>query len=309
MFRHFIGNVFLLDQIPTRENIQLSLPLPDDINLSTSELEHIDITQEQKTKIISEERTIKTIIGDDFNLIQTNKRSQVKSIITELQQHTSAWNGLNYINSQDPNDWEYILKRILYLMRYRKDDKEKIMDLIKICYNNWSRPLNAILEDLRDCDISIDEYFSLEKKLTFDIASFLSDFNIIQKRILDIDADIEPFIAKIRSAFLPSTVFNLEEFGLPRMIARKIQNSKLVDFEDVSDNNALKEVVVSRQLEEVKNEDGSYQGSPDAIVNMFGKVKPFNEKDKYSKGMFEDLEIDNDLNQIIKVIDEYNNGE
>lgn len=106
------------------------------------------------------------------------------------------------------------------------------MDLIKICYNNWSRPLNAILEDLRDCDISIDEYFSLEKKLTFDIASFLSDFNIIQKRILDIDADIEPFIAKIRSAFLPSTVFNLEEFGLPRMIARKIQNSKLVDFEE-----------------------------------------------------------------------------
>lgn len=30
---------------------------------------------------------------------------------------------------------------------------------------------------------------------------------------------------------------------------------------------------------------------------------------KTSLGMFEDLEIDNDLNQIIKVIDEYNNGE
>ena len=26
------------------------------------------------------------------------------------------------------------------------------------------------------------------------------------------------------------------------------------------------------------------------IVNMFGKVKPFNENDKYSKGMFEDLD-------------------
>jgi hypothetical protein len=30
---------------------------------------------------------------------------------------------------------------------------------------------------------------------------------------------------------------------------------------------------------------------------------------KTSLGMFEDLEIDNDLDQIIKVIDEYNNGE
>ncbi len=232
MFRHFIGNVFLLDQIPSRENIQLSLPLPDDINLSTSELEHIDITQEQKTRIILEGKKLESLIGDDFNLLQTNKRSQIQSIITELQEHKSAWNGLNYINSQDPDDWEYILKRILYLMRYRKDDKDKIMDLIKICCNNWARPFNAILEDLKDCDISIDDYFSLEKKLTFDISSFLSDFNIIQKRILDIGVDIEPFITKIRNAFLPSTVFNLEEFGLPRMIARKIQNSKLVDFEE-----------------------------------------------------------------------------
>lgn len=31
----------------------------------------------------------------------------------------------------------------------------------------------------------------------------------------------------------------------------------IITYEDVSDNNALKEVVVSRQLEEVKNEDGS----------------------------------------------------
>jgi hypothetical protein len=30
---------------------------------------------------------------------------------------------------------------------------------------------------------------------------------------------------------------------------------------------------------------------------------------KTSLGMFEEMEIDNDLNEIIKVIDDYNNGE
>ena len=89
----------------------------------------------------------------------------------------------------------------------------------------------TILDELKGIDMGIEEYFSFEKKLTFDMASFLSDFNIIQKKILDITVDIEPFIMKIRSAFLPSVVFLLEEFGLPRTISRKIHDSHLVDFE------------------------------------------------------------------------------
>ena len=62
----------------------------------------------------------------------------------------------------------------------------------------------TILDELKDIDMGIEEYFSFEKKLTYDMASFLSDFNIIQKRVLNINADIEPFIIKIRNAFLDS---------------------------------------------------------------------------------------------------------
>ena len=90
----------------------------------------------------------------------------------------------------------------------------------------------TILDELKDIDMGIEEYFSFEKKLTFDMASFLSDFNIIQKKVLNIGVDIEPFIVKVRNAFLPSVVFLLEEFGLPRTISRKIQDSHLVDFEE-----------------------------------------------------------------------------
>ena len=44
--------------------------------------------------------------------------------------------------------------------------------------------------------------------------------------------DISPFIAKISHAFLPSVVYQLEEYGLPRMISKKVHRSKLINFFD-----------------------------------------------------------------------------
>lgn len=234
MFKHFIGKIFVLDKTPQNETIQLSLPLPEDIVLNEIELESIELPQNQKTKIIIDNKELESKIGDDYALIQTAKTSQIKTIVSELEKNKKKWNGLNYINSVNPDDWDYLLNNFLWMMRweYKQADKDKIVDAIKICSNNWSKPMVTILDELKDIDMSIEEYFSFEKKLTFDMASFLSDFNIIQKRILDIAVDIEPFIMKIRSAFLPSVVFLLEEFGLPRMISRKIYDSHLVDFEE-----------------------------------------------------------------------------
>ena len=135
--------------------------------------------------------------------------------------------------SLNTEDWTFLLNNFLWLMRwgYKQEEKDKNINAIKICSKNWNTPMAQILDQLKDIDMSIDEYFSFEKKLTFDMASFLSDFNIIQKKILNINVDIEPFITKISNAFLPAVVFQLEEFGLPRMISRKLQDAKIIDFE------------------------------------------------------------------------------
>ena len=48
-------------------------------------------------------------------------------------------------------------------------------------------------------------------------------------------ADLTPFINRLKVAFLPPRVYDLEEYGLPRMISRKIHLSGLLDMErDVS---------------------------------------------------------------------------
>lgn len=234
MFKHFIGKIYVLDKTPEMGNIQLSIPMPEDILLHDSDLENIELPQEQLTKIICENNEIKSKIGDDYALVQSTKISTIKAIVQELEKNKKKWNGLSHLNSDNPDDWDFLLNNFLWLMRWGNstDEKEKIINSIKICSKNWKTTTASILDELKDNDVGIDDYFLFEKKLTYDMTCFLSDFNIIQKRILNINVDIEPFIVKIRSAFMPQVVFLLEEFGLPRMIAKKIQDSSIVNFEE-----------------------------------------------------------------------------
>ena len=41
-----------------------------------------------------------------------------------------------------------------------------------------------------------------------------------------------PFISRVSHAFLPSVVYQLEEYGLPRMISRKLHQYGLINFLD-----------------------------------------------------------------------------
>jgi hypothetical protein len=87
--------------------------------------------------------------------------------------------------------------------------------------------------------------------VTFKLAATLSDINTLQKQILDNPTDISPFISKVSHAFLPAVVFQLEEYGLPRMITKKIHESGIIDFEkeciDLHDTlNDFKKITIHR---------------------------------------------------------------
>lgn len=64
-------------------------------------------------------------------------------------------------------------------------------------------------------------------------SALLNDLNTLQKRILkNKQYDISKFIKWCSNAFLPKVVFQLEEYGLPRIISKKIHESKVIDFYD-----------------------------------------------------------------------------
>ena len=117
-------------------------------------------------------------------------------------------------------------------MSYVGDPYEKVVAFIKILPLNWHKTIPEILELLSEYDFSISDFFKLEKKVTYNFVQFFTLFNHLQKSILGFGVDISPFIVKMKTAFLPPVVLQMEEFGLPRMISRKIHNAGLINFED-----------------------------------------------------------------------------
>jgi hypothetical protein len=73
----------------------------------------------------------------------------------------------------------------------------------------------------------------LEKKVSFDVSNIFNCVNILQKEILpNLNTDISIFVTKTHYAFLPKNVYLFEEYGLPRMISKKIHLSGLINIED-----------------------------------------------------------------------------
>ena len=108
--------------------------------------------------------------------------------------------------------------------------------LIKIAIwkmpDNWTRSIADIYSELSD--ISYEDLFSAERYLSYNLCSTLSVINVLKKSFDPTSPDISLFLGKAANAFLPKLVYQLEEYGLPRMISRKIQDSGLINFEDDS---------------------------------------------------------------------------
>ena len=90
--------------------------------------------------------------------------------------------------------------------------------------------------------IGYEDMFAFERTISFNISSTLSLVNYIKQVVYPGTPDISEFIHKASNAFLPKLVFQLEEYGLPRMISKKIQRSGSVNLE--YDNKEINTVIV-----------------------------------------------------------------
>ena len=247
MFKYFIGQIYILEKPPEQEHIQLNLEFPDDLlfNIEDHKIKS-ELTSEQIAKIMVDKEEMYDLLGKDVfnrlmkeNVFQLSNSDLIKKIASDIRNNPSKWNGLSYLNSDDVNNWDYHLSNILYLQpgiwgqgRYG-EQHPKFISFVKILSDNWNKSIPKLLVELNRYDINVDSFFELERNATFKFAALLNDVNILQKEILrDKQMDISPFISKISHAFLPSVVYQLEEYGLPRMISKKVHNSGLIDFFD-----------------------------------------------------------------------------
>jgi len=242
MFRHFIGKIYILDKPPVEEKTQLDLPFPEQIlgDLDEKVFEH-ELTKDQVAKIILYKQEMADILGEESfqrllldTKFQTSDSELIKKIAFDMKVNPQEWNGLGYLNSKYTSHWDRILYKIINLQPGGWDSGYKqFVEFVKVLRNNWFRTIPEMLKCLEEYEIGVDDFFKLERKVTFKLASLLGDVNILQKEILkDKNYDISRFVTYTSHAFLPSVVYQLEEFGLPRMISKKIHNGKLMDFYD-----------------------------------------------------------------------------
>ena len=242
MFKHFIGKIYILEQPPEEGQTQLDIPFPDEIlgDLDEPKYEGL-LTKEQVAKLKLYNEEMSELIGVQVyeelkseSVFQSSNSDLIKTIAIDLTKNPDEWNGLYYLNEFKPENWDRLLYKIIKLQPGNWDTGYKtFVEFIKIIAYNWRKSIPELLKELEDYDVGIDDFFKLERNVTYKFSALLQDLNSLQKRILKSKSyDITRFMTLCSQAFLPKVVFQLEEYGLPRMISKKLHESEVINFFD-----------------------------------------------------------------------------
>jgi hypothetical protein len=240
MFRHFVGNIYILEEPPTPIEIQLELSLPDEV-LADVDADKQALTREQIAKLLHYKEEMAGLMGQEaFNrlrdegLLVSSDPELILEIASAIKKDPRLVRGLATLNSADTGYWAWILGKVLKLIPGGWDTKySTFAEFVRILSQNWNSSIPELLDQLSDYNVTIEEFFKMERNATFKLTALLNDINVLQKRITpDLGVDISPFIAKLSKGFLPSCVMELEEYGLPRMMSKRLHTSGLIDFED-----------------------------------------------------------------------------
>ncbi|HAV2230168.1 TPA: hypothetical protein JHK40_004361, partial [Enterobacter cloacae] len=244
MFKHFIGKVYLLSAPPQEEYNELDLTIPESLVGGIDEIEYKnDLTPEQISAIIAYKEEMRSILGHDtFNKLlnegafKSSDYLLIRDIAIDIASKPNEWANIAYLNSNNPDEWDYYLYKIINLQPAGWGGKySKFVSYIKVASLNWKYTIPQILDTLSNDGITIDDFFEFEKNLTFKLTSLLNDVNVLLSELLpNKKTDISPFIFKTSNAFLPPIVYQLEEYGLPRMLTKKISITYKINFESES---------------------------------------------------------------------------
>jgi len=269
MFKYFVGKVYLLEKPPLEENTTLTIDFPDEVaEALDSENPGIEINQEQNNHIKKYETFMIDALGAE-NFRQIRKLSIFKScdprilklLIEKLKANPNWPSGYIELAKTKTYNWRIPILDVVNFLGDKNMSKLIKIVIWKMPYN-WTRSIAEIYSELSG--ISYEDLFSAERYLSYNLCSTLSVINILKKLLDSTSPDISLFIGKAANVFLPKLVFQLEEYGLPRMISRKIQDSGLINLED--DSVEISEIIT--QFNNIGREK---------IIHSLNNLLPFDE--------------------------------
>ena len=122
MFKHFIGNIYVLAKRPNDTETQLAIPFPEEIlgDLDKEKYEKI-LTREQVAKIDEHDKEMLNLVGNAYkeykndSILQAQDSNLLKTIAHKLSSNPEAWECLKYLNYSNPDYWDAALYKILNL--------------------------------------------------------------------------------------------------------------------------------------------------------------------------------------------------
>ena len=242
MFRHFVGNIYILEEPPSPTETQLELTFPDELLADVDEEKYKQaLSKEQLAKLLYYKEEMARLLGQEaFERLRSDgalissDTELIAAIALAIYSDKKTWRGLASLNAATNEYWVWILCKALKLVPGGWDASyTKFAEFVRALSSNWSQSIPELLDQLSEQDVTIEEFFKMERNATFKLTALLNDINVIQKEIVpEHKIDISPFIARLSKAFLPTCVMELEEYGLPRMLAKQIHASGLVNFEE-----------------------------------------------------------------------------
>ena len=237
MFKHFVGEIHLLEQPPISNNIELEINIPKTSLLSLVDESIIETSPKHQVNRLNFKKSIEGMLGNmplktalENNLFNTSDFETIINIKNSLE-NKNIWNGITYLNSDNSEDWRNLLFEVCRLQGNIGTNYTKFVEfIIKLHkYKNLSIP-----EQLVKLNLSINDFFQYERKMAFSIPPLIQDiqevYNLIYKSKENID--LSSFHTKVSYAFLPKNIYLLEEYGLPRMVSKKISETGLINLYD-----------------------------------------------------------------------------
>ena len=242
MFRHFVGNIFILEEPPSPVETQLELTFPDELlaDIDDEKFKQ-ELTKEQLAKLLHYKEEMAQLMGQESferlrneGMLISSDTELIATIALAIKSDPKLVRGLANLYAPTNDYWVWTLCKVLKLVPGGWDATHtKFSEFVRALSSNWNLSIPELLDQLSEQDVTIEEFFKMERNATFKLTALLNDINVIQKEIApEHKIDISPFIAKLSKAFLPSCVMELEEYGLPRMLAKRINTSGLINFED-----------------------------------------------------------------------------
>lgn len=242
MFRHFVGNIYILEEPPSPADTQLDLTFPDELLADVDEEKYKqELSKDQLAKLLHYKEEMAHLLGQEaFERLRSDgalissDTELIAAIALAINSDKKTWRGLATLNAASNEYWAWILCKVLKLVPGGWDATHtKFSEFVRALSSNWIQSIPELLDQLSEHDVTIEEFSKMERNATYKLTALLNDINVIQKEIVpDHKIDISSFIARLSKAFLPSCVMELEEYGLPRMLAKRIHASGLVNFED-----------------------------------------------------------------------------